>query len=248
MEDILIDEEYTKRRKKRRIRTIIILLVIAAAAGGLYYYLVIKNKSTGSTYIYKEASVEKGDISVGVEESGSVTLDESSVNYDLETASADDTSEDSSTSSSDDDEDSSYLKIEKVYAVQGQRISEGDKLFKLTDASVRSVRRILESNASDAEVTLAEAESSYTLDSQDASNTASSSQTAAAVAQDTYDTTVAELQNSINSYAAENQVLQQEIENCQANLTNSDFLDDYETAKETLASAKSLFEARTNTM
>lgn len=237
------DREVWKARNRRRIKKNLIKLVIVAAiiCAGIMGFIYWKNSQSGDEtgYVYKETTVQHGDMNQGIEESGTVTLDETDISYDLTTTTDDD--DDDSDDSDDDDDDSSYLKIEDVYAVQGQRISEGDKLFKLTDNSVKSVRRILEANVSDAAVTLAEAQSSYSLDSQTAANTKSNSETAASVAEDNYQTTIAELQNELDSYTKENDVLQRDIEICQSNLTDDDFNDAYDTLNLKLTSAENLY-------
>ena len=237
------DREVWKARNRRRIKKNLIKLVIVAAVicAGIMGFIYWKNSQSGDEtgYVYKETTVQRCDMNQGIEESGTVTLDETDISYDLTITTDDD--DDDSDDSDDDDDDSSYLKIEDVYAVQGQRISEGDKLFKLTDNSVKSVRRILEANVSDAAVTLAEAQSSYSLDSQTAANTKSNSETAASVAEDNYQTTIAELQNELDSYTKENDVLQRDIEICQSNLTDDDFNDAYDTLKLKLTSAENLY-------
>lgn len=115
----------------------------------------------------------------------------------------------------------------------GDQIDEADDVEKSLEE--------VEANVSDAAVTLAEAQSSYSLDSQTAANTKSNSETAAAVAEDNYQTTIAELQNELNSYTQENDVLQRDIEICQANLTDDDFNDAYDTLKQKLTSAENLY-------
>lgn len=231
-----------RRRRRRRIllRTVSILLVCAIGAGAVWYWKFWLPQQNEVTYIYKETTVQRGDLDLGTMESGTVSLEETSVNYDLNLDTDDD--DDSSSDDDDDDEDARYLKIEEVYVSLGQRIEEGDPLFKLTDSSVSSVRRILQSDVSDAAVDLAEAQSDYSLQSQEAANTAGSSETAAAVAQDQYDVTVEELQNEMDSLLAEIDVLTRDIETCQENLADEDYLDEYEDAKDEYETARELFE------
>ncbi len=176
-------------------------------------------------------------------ESGTVSMETSEVRYDLTITTDDDddtsSSSSSSSSSSDSDDDTDKtLKIETVYVAQGQRIQEGDKLFKLTDSSVRSVRRILEANEASAATTLAEAKSAETLKVQAAANTKSGSETEAAVADDVYTASVEELQNRLNSYAAANEQLAAEIESCQNKIWDADFREKLSAAKTKMESAQ----------
>lgn len=227
-----------RRRKRILGRTLGLTLAGEAAAGGLYYWKVYLPSLHAETVIYKETTVQQGDMNLGFEESGNVSLASSYITYDLNL----DTAESDSDDDEDDDDDTKYLKIEEVYAVQGQRITEGDPLFRLTDSSVRSVRRILEAAVSDAAVELAEAKSEYTLKSQTAANTAGSAKVRASVAEETYAVTVEELQNEMDSLLADIGVLTRDIEICQENLADEDYLDEYHDAQDAYEDTKELFE------
>ncbi|MBO6239244.1 MAG: hypothetical protein J6O61_00005, partial [Butyrivibrio sp.] len=47
------------------------------------YQLLIYPRLSTESYVYKETTVVKGDIVLGIEESGTVTLAESELSYDL---------------------------------------------------------------------------------------------------------------------------------------------------------------------
>ncbi len=253
------------RNKVNKITFLMVIAMVCVIAAGIFLFQ--KNKagsvaeetppkagqteensdvsSSDSSQEGSEQTTAKKDTAVdenAIMESGTVSMETSEVRYDLTITTEDDdddSSSSSSSSSSDSDDDTDKtLKIETVYVAQGQRIQEGDKLFKLTDASVRSVRRILESNEASAAATLAEAKSAETLKVQAAANTKSGSETEAAVADDVYTASVEELQNRLNSYAAANEQLAAEIESCQNKIWDSDFREKLSAAKTKMESAQ----------
>ena len=71
--------EKIKSSRKLRIRLILIAAAAAALFAASFYTLVIKPSQSGDRYIYKEASVTKGNLVKGIMESGTVSLSTSSV-------------------------------------------------------------------------------------------------------------------------------------------------------------------------
>ena len=220
-----------KIRKKKLIVIGVSLLCVAAV---LVYYFCFNNSEDTSSVIYIESAVQKGDIVLGMEESGTVEMTETDLDYDLTIDTDDD--------DDDDDEDTRYLVIEDVYVSQGQTITEGDKLFKLTDRSVSSVRRILEANQSDAKITLEEATQEYETGKLEASDTKNETDTTASDAADLLQATTDELQASIDSYKGDIEALTAEISTLQEDVTDDDLLESLEDAKEEMESAKSVLD------
>lgn len=137
-----------------------LLLLIAGAS----YTVFISPLMNKEQWVYKESTVERGTLTVGVTESGTLDYGISSILYSLDL----DVSEDDGDEDDDDDSDGEetvqkYLKIEEVYAAAGQRIEQGDALIKLTEDSVADVRRLLQSALVDARSDYSAAESEYDL-------------------------------------------------------------------------------------
>ena len=220
-------------KSKKFLSRLVILAVVGSCAVSLAVYtLWSKTSQDKDSYIYKATQVEKGDIVLGIEESGSVEMASSELDYDL-TIDSDDDDDDSSTSdSSDDDDTTRYLKVEDVYVSQGQTISKGDKLFKLTDTSVESVRRLLEADAAEAKITLEEAQQEYDTGKLEASDTKQETDTAAADASDLYKATIDQLQATIDGYNGDIESLTQEVQSLQEDVTDTDLLEDLKEAKE----------------
>lgn len=134
----------TKISKKLTIRLAaagFALLVLIAAA---VYAVFIQPSLNQESYVYKEETVLRGDVVQGVTESGNIALSETYITYDVDVSLEDDEEEDD-----DDDEEEEeihYLEIGEVYVVNGQRISEGDPLFFITEKSRSAVRKRLQSN------------------------------------------------------------------------------------------------------
>lgn len=151
-----------KKGKHKKILAAAVLLVLA-----VLYAVYATQKADKEEVIYKEEIVQNGDLVQKIMESGSVELETKNQKYDVVITQDDDDEDDDD----DDDEETRYLKIEEVYVKQGQRIREGDALLKLTDKSVRSVRRYLESERAEAEITLEELLNEYEVSQVEANNT-----------------------------------------------------------------------------
>lgn len=146
-----------KKKHKKIIAAMTALLVVILAAG---YTVFIAPNLEKEEWVYKELLVERGELSVGVTESGTLEYVSTSQIYDLELG----TKEDSDEEEEDEEEESyRYLEVETVQAAVGQRIQQGDVILEFTEKSVNGVRKLLESQVSEAEVALAEAKSEYNL-------------------------------------------------------------------------------------
>lgn len=231
--------------KKIKKKTLIKLIAAAAAflslLGVCIYTVFIRPALMNrETVIYMEEQVQSGDLVQGIMENGSVEMAVSSVTYDL-VISYDEEEEDED-DEEDDEETSRYLEIEEVYVVQGQRVEEGDALFKFTQDSIDGVRRNLENSVSEARVDLAEADSEYNTQAQTARSTYNSSVAESDTAQRTYDATMSGLQQEINLLYADIQVLQAEIDDWNEKLVDEDTLEQYDDLKYELEKAEELLE------
>ena len=146
----------TKKQKKLILAGIALLMLILAACYTVFIAPLLQKEQ----WIYKEETVERGTLKVGVTESGSLEYNTKSIDYDLTLDVSDDDEDDS-----DDDDDTvqKYLKIEEIYAASGQRVTEGEELLKFTEDSVVAVRVLLQNAVVEAQADYAEAESTYEL-------------------------------------------------------------------------------------
>ncbi|MBO6241446.1 MAG: HlyD family efflux transporter periplasmic adaptor subunit, partial [Butyrivibrio sp.] len=136
---------------------------------------------------------------------------------------------------------SKNLEIEEVYVTMGQRITEGEALFKLTEASVASVKRLLESNQADAKIALAEAEQEYNIGVLEAENTETETNVSAGNAGKLYNATVQELQAQITIYTGDIEALTAEIAALEEDLQDEELLESLDEAYLELVAATNIF-------
>ena len=231
--------------KKIRKKTIVKLAMAAIAflllLGVCVYTVFIRPALMDrETVIYMETQVQSGDLIQGIMENGSVEMEESHVTYDLDISYDEEDEEDEE--DGEDGESSRYLEIEEVYVVQGQRMKEGDDLFRFTQDSIDGVRRNLKNSVSEARVELAEAESEYNTQAQTAKSTYNSSVAESDTAQRSYDASMNNLQQQINLLYADIQVLQKEINDWNEKLVDEDTLEEYSDLKYEMEKAKELLD------
>lgn len=99
--------------KKALTITISVLVLGIATLTTVLLYINHKSSSS-STVTYREYTVEKGDVTVGTTESGTVTLDEETVSFPVD------------------------VTIDKVLVKSGYQVKAGDTLVKLNQASIAS--------------------------------------------------------------------------------------------------------------
>lgn len=197
------------------------LVLVGAAA----YTVFLKPMSEEDTVIYMETQVEFGDLVQGIMESG--TLEFRTVTQDYDVAMSDDDEDDED---DDEDEDSRYLKVEEVYVVPGQRIVEGDAILKVTDRSMRSVRRLLEADQAEASLTYENAVNAYEIEEVSALNTYRQSLTDSQWSESQYAIDTAKISVEAAAVADEIAVLEQEIRQTEIDLENE--WEDYADLKE----------------
>lgn len=215
-----------KRRNLILILTALLLLIFAAS-----YTVFIAPLLEKEEWVYKESVVERGTLTVGVTESGSLEYGITSVSYDLDLDITDDDDDDE-----DDDTVQRYLEIEEVYAAQGQRIQEGDALLKFTEDSVADVRRLLTNALAEAKADYSEAEAEYELSVLEAQTSYQSKQIAGEYAQSIYSFTSTSITNNIMALQAEIDHRSANISSLEEKITEAsedyaEALEEYNTAK-----------------
>lgn len=217
-----------KFRRKVWIAAAVFILVFAAAFTLFINPLLKKDK-----YIYKEAEVNKGNLVLGIQESGSLDLNAKDITYDIVVDTDDDDDDDE-----DDEDETKYLTIEEIYIAAGQRVNEGDSLIKLTDASVAAVRKQLESLQTEAEITLAEAKAEYNISVLSAKSTYDTSMITSNYSDSIYTAQSTTVANEIKKLESNITVLQGEIEQLQEKLNDEDFWTSYKEAKTAYTAAE----------
>lgn len=223
------------RKKKRIIIFAAAFCLLLAAAGYTIFIVPLKDKEV---WVYKETEVERGRLTLGVTESGALEYGIQNILYDLnlEVGEEDDNDDD------DEEEETAqrYLKVEEVYVASGQRISPGDPLMKFTDASVGSVRRLLEGALVDAKSEYSEAEAEYELAVLEAKTDYDTRKVSQSFADSLYRYSASTIDNDISE-------IQVEISQRTANVTAleeklADAQEDYEEAFEEYQAAKTVMD------
>lgn len=199
------------RGKKKPLGVALFLLL------GAVYFLVrfltdmengTEDTEEGELY-YNPETVQRGDLIQSMTESGSVELRTIDQTYDVVIDREDD--EDDEDDGDDEDGESSALKIEEVFIRQGQRIRAGDAVLRLTEKSIRQVKRKLEAEKADAELMVESLKSTCEIGQVEADNARAQSLTEAAWAEIRYAVDTAEYQAQLAQLADSVAVLEQEI-------------------------------------
>lgn len=225
------------RKKKRLIIAAAALLVLILAA---CYTLFIAPLLKKEEWVYKEETVERGTLKVGVTESGSLSYTEKSIDYDLDLSLITDSDDDSS-DSDDEEEEIKYLEVETVTAVAGSRVASGDELLKFTDESVERVRSLIKNALLEAEADYIEAESTYEISALEAQTTLDTSEISAKYASKIKATSLSAISDEISSISVS--IAEKEAQVTSLNEAYEDALEDYDEIVETYTKAKEQYEA-----
>lgn len=224
-------------QKYRRYLTVagLILGLLLGAAG---YTLFIKPNLNQDTYVYKAETVAFGDLLLGIMEHGSLTMEENSVMYDLDL----DLSADDEDETDEEEETLRYLAIDAVYAAEGQRVTQGERLFLLNDDSVAAVERKLSAAVAEAQIALSEAQTEYNISLISTKETYDINRLAGSRANADYQATLIRNRESVALLQAEIKVLTQEITAAQAVLATGDLQEEIAEARSAAITAKELYE------
>lgn len=238
-------EKIKEIKSKKRLRNIMIAAaVFLLLTGASIYTVFIKPNLETGQYVYIEESVQKGDLILGIMESGSLSLEETTLDYTLELDTDDEEEEEEDSSDDEEEEEDSvkYLEVEEVYAVSGKRIEEGEALFKLTDKSVNAVRKKLTTLLTEAEIALSEAETEYKIELLQAKSTYDTSILASNRAKNSYNASTAKTQESINGLSGDIKILEAEIDYYTEQLAEESLWESLEEAETAYTSAKNIYE------
>ena len=216
------EEEQTKTRMSRRTKKNLAVLCTVAAViiAAACYTIFIKPAQNVQQWAYSEQTVQHGTLKSSVTESGTVAFGITSQIYDLDVSTEDDSDDD------EEEEGGNYLKVEEVYVAVGQRVQEGDKVYKFTQDSIDSVRRALTYEKTEAQIALATAQSAYEIGVLEAELSRDETLLDTSLAQTSYDTAIARLSNDLAAKNLEIQQLLKDIYKLQCDLTQEDYLEE----------------------
>ena len=186
------------KRSKKYLPAGIGAAIVLVAGGGIYTFASADTGESETTY--KETTVEKGNLTVGVTESGSITI--GSLSQEIEfmdstSSSGSGQNTGSSTANSSSSSSTAALEVEEVYVSAGQNVQKGDAILKLTSESVESYRKELTDAVTEAQAAVSEAKLTAAKTKLSASYAYDLSVAKGSVAQDSYDATVSELAQAV---------------------------------------------------
>jgi HlyD family secretion protein len=229
----------TKKQKK----LLIIIVAAVCLVGAAVYTVFIQPSLSQEKWIYKESEVFVGDMTIGITESGTLEYGETEQLYDISVSTSDEEDEDTDEEEDEDEETiEKYLKIEELYIVVGQRISEGDPVIKFTEDSIEDVRKLLTSALTEANIEYSEAKTEYDVDVLSAKQTYQSSMISEGYASKIYNQNISSMNAEIYAKKAEILELSGEIEDLEDAIDDvteelSDAKETYDLAVEYLANA-----------
>ena len=189
--------------KKKKV-TVVLSLGAAALLliGGISVYAHQTSDSGESETVYKETTAEYGTLTVGITESGSVTIGSISQDMaeDISTSSNSGSSQTSGTQTTGTSTNNSSvaLEVEEVYVSVGQQVKAGDALLKLTDESIEKYRKKLKEAVTEASADYNSAALSSAKEKVSASYSYNLSVAEGSVAQEEYEATISELQDAVD--------------------------------------------------
>ena len=191
--------------KKKRLWLVTGVAAAAVLAAGTVTFAYQSGSDSEEQTVYKEVTVEKGNLTAGVTESGSVTIgtldqtldfsEDSSSASTQNNSSAQNSAGENATSST---STASTLEVETVYVTAGQTVAEGDPILKLTEESVASYKKDLEEAVTEAKTAVSEAGLSAEKQKVSASYSYNLSTAEGSVAQETYKAAIKQLQEAVD--------------------------------------------------
>ena len=210
--------EWSRIHKKRAavLYAAIALILIGTIVTAMIYKSKNESESSANT-VYREETVTKGALTVGITEEGTVTIGTTAQTLDVDISAytgSDNTSTNSwqnaggggmpgqqtqTTTTTSTDSDTRELEVKQVYVNVGQEIAKGDPIALLDADSVNDIKADLQADVEDAKNTYDETAASQTVSDQTAEQNYKLYSLYGDTAQSAYDTTVATLQDAVDS-------------------------------------------------
>lgn len=178
--------------KKKRVFLCLGISVIVLAAGTLVAYQSMEKEE--SEFVYKEVTVEKGTLTVGVTESGSVSIGTLEQELEITGSSGSSVNPQSASGTS-----AVTLEVEEVYVSVGQMVTEGEPVLKFSSESVEEYRDSLEDAVEEAQAAVSEASLSAEQQKLEADYTYNLSVAQGSVAEANYQATLEQLAEEVES-------------------------------------------------
>lgn len=209
-------KKWSKKKIRHILVAVIAVLIIVLAA---VYTLFIQPNLHKEEIIYTEHAAQSGILRDEVTESGTVTFGITTQNYELDvTTETEDENDDD-----EEEEEEKYLKVEDVYVAVGQRIQEGDAIYKFSEESIADVRKALTYAKTEAQIALSQAQTNYSIGTITAGLSKEETLLSASLAQQEYDNSVVKLTIEMAAKSLEIEQLLVDIYEAQLALVEEDY-------------------------
>lgn len=209
-----------KRRWKKVFKIFLVLLALLAIIGAAAFSVMEKQKEAQVVMVYEEKNVQKGNLRNEVTENGSVSFGIVSEEYELDLGITEEDDDDY-----EEEEDEKYLKVEEVFVAVGQRIQEGDPIYRFTEDSVSDVRKNLTYAKTEAQIAVAKAQTAYELGVLETNFTYEETMLEQSLAGAVYDNKMTQISNELVAKNLEIEQLLADIYRLQCELTDEDYQD-----------------------
>ena len=177
-----VDAPAPKRKGKK---LIFCMLAVGCAAACIVAFALPKSEGeTVSTY--KESKVTRGDITAGISETGTISIDYQTVKYNISQTTKENLN--------------LTVNVEEVFVKAGQKVSEGDPLIRISTEDLREQLSTAQLTLKQAQASLEQARLDQTLKTLDAEATYQENQALSETAALQYDLTLKQLENDIATY------------------------------------------------
>ena len=233
--------------KEKKVPLLVVFALCLVLAAGLSVGLWLSSEKEEEV-TYREVQAEYGELTVGLEESGSVTVGTTEQSFDLDLSAYTGSSSDGfswgqgggifqgmggqSGSGSSGSSGTRKLIIEEVLITEGQEIAQGDALYRITEESIDSIREELSSDVSDAEVTMAKTQTQKQLTELEAKQAYETNVAYGVLADAEYQNSVQDLQDA--AVEIEEQITQLQEELAELNTQLAEYQADLEMEKKVL--------------
>ena len=233
--------------KEKKVPLLVVFALCLVLAAGLSVGLWLSSEKEEEV-TYREVQAEYGELTVGLEESGSVTVGTTEQTFDLDLSAYTGSSSDGfswgqgggifqgmggqSGSGSSGSSGTRKLIIEEVLITEGQEIAQGDALYRITEESIDSIREELSSDVSDAEVTMAKTQTQKQLTELEAKQAYETNVAYGVLADAEYQNSVQDLQDA--AVEIEEQITQLQEELAELNTQLAEYQADLEMEKKVL--------------
>lgn len=178
--------------------------IVGLLIAGIGVTIASSASSEEGEVVYKETTVEKGNLTVGVTESGSVSIGTLTQEFELEESSSASSSQayagmGSMSGNSGSSSSTVSLEVEEVYVAAGQNVEAGEPLFKISEESIEEYRESLKDAVNDASAGLSEAKLAAEKQQLSADYSYSTSIAKGNVAEASYNATLAQLQAEVDN-------------------------------------------------